>query len=40
MLFIWWDAATVVHRAVGILFLVWLLAVGTALVRRSADTTK
>ena len=38
MLFIWWDAATVVHRAVGILFLVWLLAVGTALVKRSADT--
>ena len=40
MLFIWWDAATVVHRAVGILFLFWLLAVGTALARRSADTTK
>ena len=40
MLFIWWDAATVVHRAVGILFLVWLLAVGTALAKRSADTTE
>ena len=40
MLFIWWDAATVVHRAVGILFLVWLLAVGTTLAKRTADTTE
>ena len=38
MLFIWWDAATVVHRAVGILFLVWLLAVGTTLAKRGADS--
>ena len=38
MLFIWWDAATVVHRAVGILFLIWLLAVGTALAKRTAGT--
>ena len=36
MLFIWWDAATVVHRAVGILFLIWLLAVGTTLAKRTA----
>ena len=38
MLLIWWDAATVVHRAVGILFLIWLLAVGTTLARRTAGT--
>ena len=36
MLFIWWDAATAVHRAVGILFLIWLLAVGTTLAKRTA----
>ena len=40
MLFIWWDVATVVHRAVGILFLIWLLAVGTTLAKRTADTTE
>ena len=40
MLFIWWDAATVVHRAVGILFLIWLLAVGTTLAKRTAGTTE
>ena len=38
MLFIWWDAATAVHRAVGILFLIWLLAVGATLAKRTANT--
>ena len=38
MLFIWWDAAPVVHRAVGILFLIWLLAVGSTLAKRTAGT--
>ena len=38
MLFIWWDAATVVHRAVGILFLIWLLAVGSTLAKRTGGT--
>ena len=38
MLFIWWDAVTVVHRAVGILFLIWLLAVGATLAKRTAGT--
>ena len=38
MLFIWWDAVTVVHRAVGILFLIWLLAVGSTLAKRTAGT--
>ena len=38
MLFIWWDAATAVHRAVGILFLIWLLAVGSTLAKRTAGT--
>lgn len=32
MLFIWLDAATVVHRITGIAFLVWLLVIGGMLV--------
>ena len=28
MQFIWWDAATIVHRITGIAFLVWLILVG------------
>ena len=32
MLFIWLDAATVVHRITGIVFLVWLIVVGLWLV--------
>ena len=32
MLFIWLDAATVVHRATGIAFLIWLIVVGLWLV--------
>ena len=36
MQFIWLDAATLVHRVVGIAFFGWLLASGIALVRRGA----
>ena len=32
MLFIWVDAATVVHRITGIAFLIWLIVVGLRLV--------
>ena len=32
MLFIWLDAATVVHRITGIAFLIWLIVVGLCLV--------
>lgn len=32
MLFIWWDAATVVHRITGIAFLLWLILIGFMLV--------
>lgn len=32
MLFIWLDAATVVHRITGVAFLIWLIAVGLWLV--------
>ena len=37
MQFIWWDAATVVHRAVGMLFLAWVVVVGAALIRGALD---
>ena len=36
MQFIWVDAATLVHRVVGIAFFGWLLASGIALVRKGA----
>ena len=36
MQFIWLDAATLVHRVVGVAFFGWLLASGIALVRRGA----
>jgi hypothetical protein len=38
MLFIWLDAATVVHRITGIAFLLWLIAVGLWLVTGRIET--
>ena len=32
MLFIWWDAATIVHRITGVAFLLWLVLIGFMLV--------
>ena len=32
MLFIWWDAATIIHRITGVAFLLWLVLIGFMLV--------
>ena len=37
MQFIWWDAATIMHPIVGMLFFIWLLVIGAMLVTGRGD---